>query len=151
MKSPGLAAGAFEIRHSSGNYADLVLEQELPEFATDAANPPRLTVTKHYLFGPAPQGCEVSCDVTFKLSGPLAAPLRFGMESVINLLAPTEPDRFFETPTGHQNLRFTGTLPGPLLRMEDGWQRVRVDAACSGERGILGCSYRNGFRIGGWL
>ena len=123
---PGLAAGAFEIRHSSGNYADLVLEQELPEFATEAANPPRLTVTKHYLFGPAPQGCEVSCDVTLRLSAPLAAPLRFGIESVINLLAPTEPDRFFETSTGHENLRFMGTLPGPLLHMEDGWQRVRI-------------------------
>ncbi len=123
---PGLAAGAFEIRHSSGNYADLVLEQELPEFATDATNPARLTVTKHYLYGPAPQGCEVSCDVTLKLSAPLATPLRFGMESVINLLAPTEPDRFFETPTGHENLRFMGTLPGPLLRLEDGWQRVRI-------------------------
>jgi alpha-amylase len=123
---PGLAASAFEIRHTSGNYADLVHEQSLPEFAVDATNPPRLTVAKHYLFGPAPQGCEVSCDVTFKLSAPLAVPLQLGVESVINLLAPTEPDRFFETSTGHQNLRFTGALPGPLLRMEDGWQRVRV-------------------------
>jgi hypothetical protein len=123
---PGLAASAFEIRHSSGNYADLVAEQTLPQFAVDASNPPRLMVTKHYLFGPAPQGCEVSCDVTFKLSAPLSVPLQLGVESVINLLAPTEPDRFFETSTGHQNLRFTGALPGPLLRMEDGWQRVRV-------------------------
>jgi 4-alpha-glucanotransferase len=121
-----LAQGAFEIRHSSGNYADLVLEQALPEFASVGESAPRLTVTKHFLFGPAPQGCEVSCEISFKLSAPLAVPLQFGMESVINLLAPTEPDRFFETPTGRQNLRFSGALPGPFLRMEDGWQRVRV-------------------------
>ncbi|HYA64752.1 MAG TPA: alpha-amylase/4-alpha-glucanotransferase domain-containing protein [Candidatus Sulfotelmatobacter sp.] len=122
----GPASGAFEIRHSSANYADFVFEQVLPELASDPANPPRVTITKHFLFGPAPQGCEVSCDVRVKVSAPLARPLRFGIESVINLLAPTEPDRFFETPTGPQNLRFSGTLPGPLLRVEDGWQRVRA-------------------------
>ena len=61
-----------------------------------------------------------------KVSAPLARPLRFGIESVINLLAPTEPDRFFETPTGPQNLRFSGALPSPLLRVVDGWQRVRA-------------------------
>ncbi|HET7149775.1 MAG TPA: alpha-amylase/4-alpha-glucanotransferase domain-containing protein, partial [Candidatus Acidoferrum sp.] len=27
---------------------------------------------------------------------------------------------------GRTNLRFSGVLPGPILRMEDGWQRVRV-------------------------
>jgi len=125
-ESASLAAGAFQIRKSSANYADLALEKTLPEFAADSANPPRLTITKHFLFGPAPHGCEVSCDVSLTLSGPLAVPLRFGIESVINLLAPAEPDRFFEAPTGRQNLRFSGTLPGPILRMEDGWQRLRV-------------------------
>jgi len=122
----GLAAGAFEVRQSSVNSADLILEQALPEFAADPTNPPRLAVTKHFLFGPAPQGCEVSCEVSLSLSAQLARPVVLGIESVINLLAPTEPDRFFETPTGHQNLRFSGALPAPLLRMEDGWQRLRI-------------------------
>jgi hypothetical protein len=123
---PGPAAEPFEIRNSSANYAVLVHEQLLPEFAIDLANPPRMIITKHFLFGPAPQGCEVSCDISLTLSSPLAVPLRFGVESVINFLAPMEPDRFFETPTGHQNLRFAGALPAPLLRMEDGWQRLRI-------------------------
>jgi len=121
-----LAAGNYGIRHSSANYADLVLEREVPELAGDPANAPRLTVTKHFLFGPAPQGCEVSCDVSLVSSAALARPMRFGIESVINFLAPAEPDRFFETPTGPRNLRFSGTLPAPLLRLEDGWQRLRV-------------------------
>jgi 4-alpha-glucanotransferase len=121
-----LAAADFQIRHSSANYADLVHEQSLPEFAPNPSNPPCLTVTKHFLFGPAPQGCEVSCDVSFALSAPLAAPVRFGIESVLNFLAPSEPDRFFETPAGRQNLRFCGALPGPILRVEDGWQRLHV-------------------------
>ncbi len=120
------AAGEFEIRHSSANYADLVFEQAVPEFGVDPANPPRLQITKHFLFGPAPQGCEVSCDVSFTLSAPLAVPVRIGVESIVNLLAPNEADRFFESSAGRQNLRFAGALTGPLLRMEDGWQRLRL-------------------------
>ena len=131
----GPASGTFEIRHSSANYADFVFQQVLPKLAGNPADPPRLTITKHFLFGPAPHGCELSCDVRVKVSAPLARPLRFGIESVINLLAPTEPDRFFETPAGPQNLRFSGALPAPLLRVEDGWQRVRatLHAPCSQE------------------
>ncbi len=123
----GIAAGAFQVRNSSANYAVLVLEQDLPEFAANPANPPRLKITKHFLFGPAPQGCEVSCDLTLSLAEPLSRPLLFGLESVINFLAPTEPDRFFITPSGPRNLRFSGTLPGPQLLIEDGWQGVRVN------------------------
>jgi 4-alpha-glucanotransferase len=120
------AAGNFEVLQSSTNYADLKFEQALPEFAVDRASPPRLLITKHFLFGPAPKGCEVSCDVSLVISGLLAAPLCLGVESVINLLAPTEADRFFETAKGPENLRFAGTLPGPFLRIQDGWQRVRL-------------------------
>jgi 4-alpha-glucanotransferase len=128
----GPAAGGFEIRHSSANHALLELEQTLPGFAVEPATPPRLVITKHFLFGPAPQGCEVSCDISFTLSSTLAIPFRFGVESVLNLLAPADADRFFETPKGRQNLRFTGTLPAPLLRMEDGWQRLRITVHAPG-------------------
>lgn len=122
----GIAAGAYQICNSSTTYADLVLEQPLLEFADDPANPPVVSVTKHFLFGPAPHGCEVSCDFRLTLSATLRRPVAIGLESVINLLAPTEPDRFFETPEGPRNLRYTGALPGPLLRVQDGWQKLRV-------------------------
>jgi hypothetical protein len=52
--------------------------------------------------------------------------VRFGIESVINLLAPTDADRFFETPAGRENLHYAGAVQGPLLRVEDGWQRIRL-------------------------
>jgi alpha-amylase len=81
---------------------------------------------KQYTFSPAPNGFEAACEITLKLKEILEKPLAVGIESVINLLAPTEPDRFFETPASRHNLRFSGVLPGPILRMEDGWQRVRI-------------------------
>ncbi|HTZ47065.1 MAG TPA: alpha-amylase/4-alpha-glucanotransferase domain-containing protein [Verrucomicrobiae bacterium] len=122
----GPAAGSFDIRHSSANYANLVYQTTLPEFAADPGNPPKLEITKHFLFGPAPQGCEVSCDVSLTLSAPLTVPVRVGIESVINLLAPTEADRFFEITAGRENLHYAGSVQGPLLRVEDGWQRIRL-------------------------
>ena len=121
-----VAAGTFQIQNSSASGAELLLELLLPELASDPARPLQLRITKDFLFGPAPNGCQVSCDVALSLSGPLTRPVLFGIESVINLLAPTEQDRFFETPSGPQNLRFSGALPGPTLQMRDGWQRIRV-------------------------
>ena len=120
------AGGSYLLSASAANYADLRLEFELPEYAREGGKVPRVSISKLFLFGPAPQGCEVSCDVSVTLSAPLARPLAFGIESVVNFLAPTEPDRFFETPSGPQNLRFSGVLPAPLLRVEDGWQKIRV-------------------------
>jgi 4-alpha-glucanotransferase len=122
----GPASGPFELRNSAVNSGDFVFEQLLPEFSADPANPSRITIAKHFFFGPAPRGCEISCDVRASVSAPLSRSLRLGIESVVNFLAPTAGDRFFETPSGPQNLRFTGSLPPPFLRLEDGWQRIRV-------------------------
>jgi len=119
------AAGAFQLRHSSVGSAELFLEGLLPEFAADPANPPSVLATKHFSFGPGPQGFEVSCDVTLTSSTPLSQDICVGLESVVNFLAPADADRFFETPEGPRGLRFSGALPGPLLRMEDGSQKIR--------------------------
>ncbi len=85
-----------------------------------------LSLTKQFSFGPAPRGCEIACELRLKFKSVLQRPMAVGVESVANLLAPDAADRFFETPDGRQNLRFSGALPGPTLRMEDGWQRVKI-------------------------
>jgi hypothetical protein len=122
----GFAGGAFQVRTSAAHDADLLRVDNLTPTAADAPDAPRLLLTKRYSFGPAPRGCEVSCEINLKLKQPLEKSIAIGIESVINLLAPAEPDRFFETPAGPRNLRFSGTLPTPQLRMEDGWQRLRI-------------------------
>ena len=83
-------------------------------------------VTKRFSFGPAPNGCEISCEVGLKLKQPIEHAVMIGVETVVNLLAPTKDDRFFETASGPQCLRFSGELPGPILHMEDGWQKLRI-------------------------
>jgi alpha-amylase len=121
-----LAAGAFQLRDSSANYANLVFEETCPEFALDSEETPKFSITKHFLFGPTPQGCEVSCEITLLVNGGAAKPFNIGLESVINLLAPDNADRFFETPHGKHHLRYSGVAQGPILRIEDGWQKLRV-------------------------
>ena len=126
QEDSGFAGGTFHVKSCSAHEAELFRQDELKAFAKRGAAAPQLSLWKRFSFGPAPQGCEVACEISLKLNQPLADPVAIGIESVINLLAPFEPDRFFETPKGPQNLRFSGILPAPLLRMEDGWQRVRV-------------------------
>jgi alpha-amylase len=128
------ASGSYLLHASSANYADLQFSCELPEYAAEGGQIPRLSVTKLFLFGPTPQGCEVSCDLSLTLSAPLSRPLTMGLESVINFLAPADADRFFETPAGPQCLRFSGVLPAPLLRVEDGWQKIRVTLHAPGSQ-----------------
>ena len=134
QEDPGFAGGAFHVKSSSANDAQLIFEDELRVAAKGESAAPRLSLAKRFSFGPAPNGCEVGCEIGLKLKQPLPKPLAVGLESVINLLAPAEPDRFFETPKGPQNLRFSGILPGPLLRMEDGWQRFRITLHAPGAK-----------------
>jgi 4-alpha-glucanotransferase len=134
QEDPGFAGGAFHVKSSSANDAQLIREDELKVAAKGESGAPRLSLAKRFSFGPAPNGCEVGCEIGLKLKQPLRKPLAVGLESVINLLAPAEPDRFFETSKGPQNLRFSGILPGPLLRMEDGWQRLRITLHAPGAK-----------------
>jgi 4-alpha-glucanotransferase len=122
----GFAGGGFSVKHTAPHGAELVREGTIALGGIDGAVAGALTLTKHFSFGPTPRGIEVACEINVRLAEPLSRPLAIGVESVVNLLAPSEPDRFFETPTGPENLRFSGILPGPMLKMEDGWQRVHV-------------------------
>jgi 4-alpha-glucanotransferase len=120
------AGGVFSIKNSAAGGAELSCADSLLLHDKSRATAPRLVVFKHFSFHPCPNGFEVACEIRLKFKELLEKPVAVGMESIINLLAPTERDRFFETPAGRANLRFSGTLPAPILRIEDGWQRVRV-------------------------
>ncbi len=126
QEDAGFAGGPFAVKNSDPHNAELFRSDSVTLHGKAEASMPKLLLIKQYSFGSAPNGCEVACEINVKLKEPLKKPVAIGIESVINLLAPAEPDRFFETPTGQVNLRFSGELPGPILRMEDGWQRVRV-------------------------
>jgi 4-alpha-glucanotransferase len=126
QEDAGFAGGAYATVRSGEREAELIRDSSLSRPGMSGASGPVLSVSKRFSFGPAPRGCEVACEMKITLQATLEKPLAVGIESIVNLLAPEELDRFFQTPSGPQNLRFSGCLPGPTLRMEDGWQRVRV-------------------------
>jgi hypothetical protein len=122
----GFAGGVFSVKNSAPNEVELFRSDSLTLKSKADSAPAKLLLLKQFTFSPAPNGFEAACVITLKFKETLVKPVAVGIESIINLLAPTEPDRFFETPLGKKNLRFSGSMPGPILRMEDGWQRVRV-------------------------
>src|SRR5215469_4968842 len=120
------AGSQYTVKNSGSASAELFCADSLLVHDKTRAAAPRLLLFKTFSFHSSANGFEVACEIQLKLKELLEKPVAVGIESIINFLAPTEPDRFFETPTGHANLRFSGTLPAPILRLEDGWQRVRV-------------------------
>jgi hypothetical protein len=125
MEDPSFAAGDFSVQSSAPFQADLTRETTI-RANHPASVPTPVFVTKRYSFSPAPGGCEVSCEVGLKLKEPLDRAVIVAIETIVNLLAPNDADRFFETPAGPQTLRYSGVLPGPVLHMQDGWQKLRV-------------------------
>ena len=125
-EDPGFAAGAFSIEESSARGAELIRDGFVMFGGGNSDSTAELSLTKQFSFGPAPRGCEIACEMRLKFKSALQRPMAVGVESIVNLLAPDAADRFFETPEGKQNLRFSGSVPGPTLRMEDGWQRVKI-------------------------
>jgi 4-alpha-glucanotransferase len=126
QEDPGFAGGTFTVDGSSSHDAELLRDGVVTLAGDRSASTAELSLSKHFSFGPAPRGCEVACELRLKFKSSVERPIAVGLESVVNLLAPNAADRFFETPEGPQNLRFAGALPGPTLRMEDGWQRVKI-------------------------
>ena len=122
QEDAGFASGEYFVKSSGPREAEIIREAILT--TKDGDFP--LSLTKRISTGSAPRGCEVACEVGIKLKHPLERAVIVGIESVINLLAPAEGNRFFETQEGPRNLRFSGELPGPILRMEDGWQCLRI-------------------------
>src|SRR6266403_3385626 len=105
-EDPGFAGGAFTVKSSAPHDAELFRADSLMlQGKTDSASG-KLLLLKQYTFTPAANGFEAACVITLKFKEILEKPVAVGIESVINLLAPTEPDRFFETPLGKKNLRF---------------------------------------------
>jgi alpha-amylase len=81
---------------------------------------------KTFSFAATPMGFEIICDVTLRRSAPGAASVFVGIEAVINFLAPSAPDRYFETHGKRYPLRWGAATPASELRVVDEWQGISV-------------------------
>jgi alpha-amylase len=79
---------------------------------------------KTFSFASTPLGFEIACDVTLRRNAPGAASVFVGLEAVINFLAPSSPDRYFETQGHRYPLRWGAATPAFELRVVDEWQGI---------------------------
>jgi len=93
---------------------------------------PRLSSPKLFLFADTTR-CEVSCDISNNAFCPVVAPARDGVESVINFSAPRIRTAF----SRRRRVRKICAFPEfclALLRVEDGWQKMRVTLHAPGSQ-----------------
>jgi 4-alpha-glucanotransferase len=123
---PAFAGGTYHVDEARGGRV-LVSAQAPVEAGM-------LHVRKRFEFAPLGPGFELRCALDISLEGAVAAEFEVGLELVINLLAPDEPDRIFETADGNHRLAWSGIAVGPALRVVDGWQNVSVAIDAQGAK-----------------
>ena len=89
---------------------------------------------KNISFDCTPAGFDVTCDVVLRRKSPGAASVNVAIEVIVNFLAPTETNRFFEVDGERHPLRWAGVAPAMGLRVVDEWQRAAVALEASAPR-----------------
>jgi 4-alpha-glucanotransferase len=114
-ENAGLAGGRYRPTDVTATKATFVAEE-----STD------WPAEKRFSFSTLPRGFEIICDVNLRRTAPGAASMFVGIEVVINFLAPSAPDRYFETHGQRYPLRWGASTPASELQMVDEWQGVSV-------------------------
>ena len=80
------------------------------------------------------EGFEIVCDVTLRRTAPGTASVHVGIENVLNFLAPSAPDRYFESDGQRYPLRWGAAAPASELRVVDEWQGISVTLSAPGAK-----------------
>ena len=110
-----LAGGRYRVTESSATA--VALESE------ESADWP---AEKKLSFAATPSGFDIVCEVALRRQAPGTASVNIGIEVVVNFLAPSAPDRYFETDGKRFPLRWGAVVPRQELRVVDEWQRASV-------------------------
>jgi len=82
---------------------------------------------KSFSFESVAGGFAITCDFSLTRHAQGAAAVNVAIETVVNFLAPSTPDRYFESDGHRFPLRWAAAAPGQELRVVDEWQKARVD------------------------
>jgi alpha-amylase len=72
------------------------------------------------------ESCWIECKSSLSAAQPCPAKTALGTELVINLLAPSAPDRYFIANGVRRPLDFRGEIDASNLTLVDEWQRVKI-------------------------
>ncbi len=81
---------------------------------------------KHMSFHSTPTGFDIICDVILRRRASGAASVNLGIEVVVNFLAPSEANRYFDVNGQRSPLRLSAAMTTNELRVVDEWQRAAV-------------------------
>ena len=115
-ENAALAGGRFRVVDVSKTGATLASEE--------SADWP---AEKTFTFARTPNGFEIGCDVSVRRTAPGDASVVIGVEAVVNFLAPSAPDRYFESSGQRYPLRWASAVPASSLRVVDEWQKTQVE------------------------
>ncbi len=115
-EDPALAGGIYRVVEISPERVSFVSEE-----SSDWPSEKTLS------FSSAPDGLNIVCDVVVRRHAPGAATINIALEVILNFLAPSKPDRYFESNGRRYPLRWAAAVPGgEPLRVVDEWQHVAV-------------------------
>lgn len=118
-----VAAGRYRVVDSSKTHAALA--------SAESADWP---VEKTFEFSQTPEGFSVACEATIRRTAPGSASVLIGIEAIVNFLAPSAPDRYFESSGQRYPLRWAAAVPASELRVVDEWQHVAMTLSAPGAR-----------------
>ena len=134
-ESASFAGGDYHVDHATAN--EVTLSREAPLRQLIAGSDPKsiLAATKFLQFEKSEQGFDVRCKLELALKDTEyiaegaggSAHFLVGLEIVINLLAPSVPDRYIEFADTRKPLEWSGVVEEKHLRIADEWQNVAVD------------------------
>jgi alpha-amylase len=122
-ENAALAGGRYHIQEVSPTRVALTSEEGADWSAEKVFSVARTAV-----------GFDVVCDVTLRRTALGAAPVFVGIEVVVNFLAPSAPNRYFESAGQRYPLRWGAVVPASDLRAVDEWQGVSVMFTAPGAR-----------------
>ncbi len=89
---------------------------------------------KSFSFETVAAGFAITCDAVIRRRAPGAASVNVAIETVANFLAPSTPDRYFESDGRRFPLRWASSVPGSEIRVVDEWQKASLHLAAAGAR-----------------
>jgi 4-alpha-glucanotransferase len=121
-ENAALAGGEYRVRESGPSRVTCTFD----------ANPDGWSAEKRFTFSEDEKRFQLICDFSITHAGNTALEMNIGLETVVNLLAPNEPDRYIEVAGARYPLSWAGAPPASELHLVDEWQNVRVSIHAPG-------------------
>ena len=102
------------------------MEQSSLRVTLASQDSPDWAAEKIFSFASTPAGFDIACDVSLRRNALGTASVNIGIEMIVNFLAPSAPDRYFQFDGQRFPLRWAAAVPTAECRIVDEWQRAAV-------------------------